>query len=97
MLLNQKEIDLKLSMLDGWFFSDMKISRKLEFSTFTQSVQFFNAVASIAEKLNHHPDFFNCYNNCEIAINTHDLGGLTQLDFNFAKAVNDWLEANSLV
>jgi 4a-hydroxytetrahydrobiopterin dehydratase len=95
MRLTFEDIQTKLTALEGWYLKDDKIHRHFKFSTFAQSVQFFNAVATIAQQLKHHPDFYNCYDRCSIAINTHDFDGITQLDFDFAQAVNDWLEANS--
>jgi 4a-hydroxytetrahydrobiopterin dehydratase len=97
MLLTEKEIITKLSLLPHWSKKEDKIYRKLVFPSFKKSVQFFNALSLISEELNHHPEFFNAYRTCEIWMTTHDLGGITHLDFEFAHRVELWLEINSNV
>lgn len=47
------------------------------------------AVSIVAERLNHHPNWSNTYHKVFISLTTHDSGGLTELDFSFAKEVDD--------
>jgi 4a-hydroxytetrahydrobiopterin dehydratase len=44
--------------------------------------------ALVAEKLDHHPEWFNVYKNVEVTLSTHDAGGLTALDIKLADAMN---------
>ena len=49
-----------------------------------------NRVALLAEKMNHHPEWFNVYNRVDVTLNTHDVGGLSDLDFKMAKKMDLW-------
>ena len=49
---------------------------------------FMNAVAEVAERMNHHPEWTNVYNRVNVRLTTHDAGGLTQLDFDLAQAMD---------
>ncbi len=46
--------------------------------------------ALLAEKLDHHPEWFNVYNKIEVTLSTHDAGGLTQKDVEMAKAMEEY-------
>ena len=45
-------------------------------------------VAKVADDMNHHPEWFNVYNRVDITLRTHDAGGITQLDFDLANAID---------
>ena len=47
-------------------------------------------VALLADKMDHHPEWFNVYNKVEVTLSTHDAGGVTQNDIDMAKAMNAW-------
>jgi 4a-hydroxytetrahydrobiopterin dehydratase len=47
------------------------------------------SVALLAESMDHHPDWSNVYHRVTIGLNTHDVGGISQLDFDLAKKIND--------
>ena len=49
-----------------------------------------NKVAALAEDMNHHPEWFNVYNKVDITLATHDVGGLSELDFKMAKAIDQY-------
>ena len=95
MLLSEIEIQTKLKELDNWILHDSKIIKEFQFHTFSEVVGFYNTLAAIAIKLNHHPEFFNAYKFCKVGLITHDFNGLTQLDFDFAKEVDAWMKANA--
>jgi len=61
------------------------ISRQFKFRNFNQAFGFMTQVALQAEKLNHHPEWFNVYSTLDVKLTTHDAGGLTDLDFRLAK------------
>ncbi len=79
-----------LAKLAGW--SEVKgrdaISRKFTFKDFNEAFGFMARTALIAEKLDHHPEWFNVYNKVEVTLATHDAGGVTERDVALAEAMN---------
>jgi len=79
-----------LAKLPGW--SEVKgrdaITRKFVFKDFNEAFGFMTKAALIAEKLDHHPEWFNVYKTVEVTLSTHDAGGLTELDVKLAEAMN---------
>jgi len=60
------------------------ISRKFEFANFGEAFAFMSRAALLAEKMDHHPEWFNVYKNVEVTLSTHDAGGVTELDIKLA-------------
>ena len=79
-----------LAKLKGW--SEVKgrdaITRKFVFADFNQAFGFMARCALMAEKLDHHPEWFNVYKTVEVTLSTHDAGGLTELDVKLAEAMD---------
>jgi 4a-hydroxytetrahydrobiopterin dehydratase len=63
------------------------IERKFQFGDFSEAWGFMNRVALLAEKADHHPEWFNVYNRVEITLTTHDAGGLSQRDVEMVAAI----------
>lgn len=80
----------KLAALDGWSLGEdgKSIRRQFKFKTFGQAFGFMTESALAAEKLDHHPEWFNVYSRVEVTLTTHDQGGLTEHDFKLAAAMN---------
>ncbi|MEM6596238.1 MAG: 4a-hydroxytetrahydrobiopterin dehydratase [Pseudomonadota bacterium] len=80
--------DLDTSALEaaGWIKSaDGKaIEKTYKFGNFIEAFGFMTRAAIHAEKLNHHPEWFNVYNRVEVKLTTHDTGGLSELDVKLA-------------
>lgn len=80
-----------LSDLVGW--SDVAgrdaIAKKYVFKDFNAAFGFMTRAALVAEKLNHHPEWFNVYKIVEVTLSTHDAGGVTELDVKLAKAMDE--------
>jgi 4a-hydroxytetrahydrobiopterin dehydratase len=64
------------------------ITRSLRFPDFGAAFGFMAHVAVVAERMNHHPEWFNVYGRVDITLSTHDVGGLTRLDVELAHAVD---------
>jgi 4a-hydroxytetrahydrobiopterin dehydratase len=79
-----------LGRLSGW--SEVAgrdaITRKFVFADFNQAFGFMTRAALIAEKLDHHPEWFNVYKTVEVTLSTHDAGGVTELDIKLAEAMD---------
>ncbi len=65
------------------------ITRSLRFSDFNHAFGFMSQVALAAEKMGHHPEWFNTYNKVEITLSTHDAGGITEKDVALARFIDD--------
>ncbi|MEZ7500602.1 4a-hydroxytetrahydrobiopterin dehydratase [Flavobacterium sp. Arc3] len=76
-----------LKDLKDWKFNDNGIEKKFVFKNFSQALGFIVQLGILAEKHNHHPELFNVYNKVNIRLSTHDANGLTDKDFNLAKAI----------
>jgi 4a-hydroxytetrahydrobiopterin dehydratase len=66
------------------------IARKFQFKDFNQAFAFMTRVALLAEKTDHHPEWFNVYNKVEVTLSTHDAGGVTDKDIAMAKAMDSY-------
>ena len=79
-----------LAGLAGWSEVEGRdaIARKFVFKDFNQAFGFMTRVALIAEKMDHHPEWFNVYKTVEVTLSTHDVGGLTELDVKLATEMN---------
>jgi len=82
--------DIALARLKGW--SAVKdrdaIAKKFVFADFNQAFGFMTRTALTAEKLDHHPEWFNVYKTVDVTLSTHDAGGLTDLDIKLAEAMD---------
>ncbi len=69
-----------------WTLSDDRsaMRRTFKFKSFVEAFGFMTECALAAEKLDHHPEWFNVYNRVEVTLTTHDAGGLTELDVKLA-------------
>lgn len=74
----------------GWALADdgKSISRSFKFKDFVGAFSFMSAVALVAEKMDHHPDWTNVWNRVDVTLSTHDAGGLTVKDVALAKAMD---------
>ena len=85
--LDEAAIDEALSGLDGWSRVDGReaIAKTFAFRNFSEAFGFMTRVALAAEKLDHHPEWFNVYKTVEVTLATHDAGGVTELDLKLAR------------
>ena len=95
--LTTEQINIALEQTNDWCLEGNTITRHLKFRDFNQAFGVMTRIALVAEKWGHHPEWRNVYNQLDIALSTHDVGGLSELDFRMAKAINHIvLEALSL-
>ena len=66
------------------------IARQFQFRDFNEAFGFMSRVALLAEKLDHHPEWFNVYNKIDVTLSTHDAGGITSFDIEMAKAMDEF-------
>jgi 4a-hydroxytetrahydrobiopterin dehydratase len=71
-----------------WRLQEDALQVEWKFKNFVQAMSFMNAVAEVAERMNHHPEWSNVYNRVSVRLTTHDAGGLTHLDFALAQAMD---------
>lgn len=83
-----------VEQVPGWrLAADGKsISRRFEFKGFYRTMAFVNALAWVANREDHHPDFTAGYNYCEVTFTTHAVKGLSENDFICAAKVSALLE-----
>lgn len=79
-----------MAKLPGWTEVSGRdaIARKFVFRDFSEAFGFMTRAALVAEKLDHHPEWFNVYKTVEVTLAIHDAGGVTDLDVALAEAMS---------
>ena len=90
MKLSGTERDAAIGKLAGWSEVDGRdaIQKSFKFKDFNEAFGFMTRVALVAEKMDHHPEWFNVYNRVEVTLSTHDAGGVTKKDIALAEAMD---------
>ena len=90
--LDNAALDKALGALDGWLAAadGASIAKTFEFRNFSEAFAFMTRTAIAAEKMDHHLDWSNVYKTVEVRLNTHDRGGVTELDIELAKRMNKY-------
>jgi 4a-hydroxytetrahydrobiopterin dehydratase len=86
--LTGETVEARLSELAEWSGLGEAIQRTYLFSDFVQAMAFVNRIAEHAEAVQHHPDILVRYNKVTLTLSTHDAGGITDKDFDFATAAD---------
>lgn len=86
--LTPEEIEEALSDLPDWEEKDGKLHKEFEFEDFVSAFGFMTSVALCAERMNHHPEWFNVYNVVRVDLSTHDADGITELDVELAEEMD---------
>lgn len=95
--LDPAEVGRRLSELnanepDAWRVRDEKLHREFRFRDFVEAFGFMSEVALIAERMNHHPEWFNVYATVRVDLVTHDASGISERDFELAASMNRILD-----
>ena len=91
-LLQERELQELVVKIPGWEINSKQIQKEFNFANFIEAFSFMTKVALICEKYNHHPNWENVYSKVIIKLNTHDLGGITNLDQTLASEINKILD-----
>ena len=91
-LLKEEEIKQLEAKIPGWEIHSKYIERNIIFQNFVDAFSFMTKVALLAEKYNHHPNWYNVYSQVRIKLSTHDLGGISSLDHILASEINTLLK-----
>ena len=75
---------------NGWSLDSDRdaIKKTFKFKSFVDAFGWMSKMALVAERMNHHPEWFNVYNRVEVTLTTHDAGGLSRLDVDLANTID---------
>jgi 4a-hydroxytetrahydrobiopterin dehydratase len=91
--LSDAEIAEQLGSLPGWERRGDRLARTFRFDDFVRAFAWMAAVAIVAEKIDHHPEWRNVYRTVDVELTTHDAGGVTERDFRLAREMNRLAES----
>ncbi len=91
--LNADQIQMGMTQLQGWTLDLVQnfIEKTCTFDSFPTAMAFFAQAGALAERHNHHPEFVSTYTRMRVRLWTHDVHGLTRLDFELATAIDHLL------
>ncbi len=86
----ERENELAVCLQNGWTLVEERdaIYKIYKFKSFVDAFSWMTAASLWAEKLNHHPEWFNVFNRVEVTLSTHDAGGLSHLDISLAQKMD---------
>jgi 4a-hydroxytetrahydrobiopterin dehydratase len=85
--LSPAEIAHSLTAIPDWQLEKGALARSFSFTDFREAMSFVNSVAAVAERAGHHPDIDIRYNKVNLALSSHDAGGITAKDFSLAAEI----------
>jgi 4a-hydroxytetrahydrobiopterin dehydratase len=83
--LSDEDLKTQLDKLPGWALEDGKLHREYTFGGFAEAFGFMTTCALVAQKQDHHPEWFNVFDRVVVDLTTHDAGGISALDFALAR------------
>ena len=84
-----EQIQEFITQFGSWSIDKSKLHREYVFANFVQAFGFMTEAALIAERSNHHPEWFNVYKTVVVDLTTHEAGGITERDFELAKSMEE--------
>ena len=82
--LSDEDVKARLDKLPGWALQGGKLHREYKFGDFAEAFGFMSTCALVAQKQDHHPEWFNVFDRVVVDLTTHDAGGISALDFALA-------------
>ena len=88
--ISKTQLAKRLKRLSGWKLVKGRsaITKTFKFNNFQEAFGWMTSMAIYAEKKDHHPEWFNVYSTVEVTLSTHDAGGVTNLDLDMAREMN---------
>jgi len=83
--LSDEQIVRRMENMTDWALTGGKLHREFRFEGFVHAFGFMSSLALVAERMDHHPEWSNVYNRVTVELQTHDAGGLTEMDFELAR------------
>jgi 4a-hydroxytetrahydrobiopterin dehydratase len=93
--LSEEQIRGELATLAGWSIENGKLHRAFRFGDFVAAFGFMSRCALVAERMNHHPEWFNVYGLVRVDLTTHDCHGISDRDFALAREMNRLAESSA--
>jgi len=88
--LSDEELTAALAELSGWGMVDGKLHKEYKFSSFAAAMGWMVSVAIYADKIDHHPEWFNVYNRVRVDLSTHDMdNAISNLDLKLARRMEE--------
>jgi 4a-hydroxytetrahydrobiopterin dehydratase len=87
--LSETEIATALAKLPGWKQEAGKLHREYKFADFVAAFGFMTGAALVAQRMDHHPEWFNVWNTVRVDLATHDAGGISALDVKLAHSMEE--------
>ena len=88
-ILDTDQLTEALKGLDGWSAKGSLLEKGVKFNNFAEALAFVNRIGTLAESADHHPDITFGWGYADIALTTHDRGGITEVDIALAKKIDD--------
>lgn len=86
--LSDPEIRVRLNNLKDWSLDQGKLYKEYKFEDFVTAFAFMSKVAQAAEAMAHHPEWLNVYDTVKVHLSTHDVGGVSERDFDLAQKID---------
>jgi 4a-hydroxytetrahydrobiopterin dehydratase len=90
--LSADEVNSAVASLENWAVKESKLHRSLKFKNFVEAFTFMTEVALHAEKMDHHPEWFNVYNTVTVDLMTHAVNGISDHDIKLANLINSIID-----
>jgi len=88
-ILDESELQKAVSTLNGWKVDGKLLKKSSKFENFALALEYVNKVGTLAEAADHHPDVTFGWGYAELALTTHDRGGITDVDIALAKKIDE--------
>lgn len=88
-ILDQEQLTEALKSLDGWTAEGKILKKSLKFDNFADALAYVNRIGDLAEAADHHPDITFGWGYADVALTTHDRGGITDVDVALAQKIDE--------